>query len=452
MDYRENVLIKVYLKDEKKKITLNSIISIYENKFNNKINYDCYVDTISNLLLIKFYSEKLEYIPIDINIDPNIINNNFERIKYSWTNYILNNFSYEKESKLKLIWNNNHLNLPENPILIDNVSINEDQNPIIGSCVKSLNKLIGIVSYLTEYKIIITPIICIQKFIDYIYYDNNLFYLGIDLFPIKLNFSSELNKINYDYGIMIGNNFYDIKNKKNEKSTEKLTSNEFQIDLNIDFNLNLNSNSNSNSNYESNLKFLSRKNIICLVDNYKINSDGNLEINSLYSIPLKSYIWIFKNSKNNILNINLIQNNAINFDILEFKYNPIVIDDSYVKKKINIISTQIFLDKNYNDISGLSLCELKYIKYRNKYILELNEKILKILKPLAINNRIYYKIFNKIISQRYDKNSNKIILGIRINENNIPTIKNIAGYKNFQNIIDTLNDSFKIKNFIDKNI
>ena len=458
MDYRENILVKLYLNDKKYFITLNSVISVNEQKFNNKILYDCYIDNITNLLLIRFYSEKLEYIPIDLNININnniIISSEVIDIKYNWTDSNLDNLNYSKKSKLELLWNNSSLNLHHVPILTDTININEKLIPITGSSIISSDNLVGIVSYINNYKIIITPLISIKKFLD-IMINTNLFYLGIDLYPIKFNFNSELNKINYNYGIMIGNNFYDKKNIKSniiDDNIDDIIDDIIDDNINDNINItNITNKKNSNSNNKLNLKYLSRKNIICSVDNYKINSEGNLEINSEISIPFKSYIWLFKNSKNNLLNIELISNNIFNFDIIELKYKEVTINDDYIKKKINIINTQIYLDNNYNNISGITLCELKYIKYNNNYIVELNERILKILKPLAIDNRVYSKIFNKIISQRYNKNSNKIILGIKINKDNIPTIKDISGYKNFENLISTFNSKLKIKKFINKNM
>ena len=48
---------------------------------------------------------------------------------------------------------------------------------------------------------------------------------------------------------------------------------------------------------------LKKGNIICSIDDYKINSYGNIIIGESKTIPFKSYIWLFKNSINNTINL-----------------------------------------------------------------------------------------------------------------------------------------------------
>ena len=79
---------------------------------------------------------------------------------------------------------------------------------IISSAVLSSNGLVGMVSYISDKEIIITPITCIKRLSKYLE-GEFILSLGIDLFPIHFNFKSELNKNDYDNGLLIGNNFYD---------------------------------------------------------------------------------------------------------------------------------------------------------------------------------------------------------------------------------------------------
>ena len=54
MDYRENIEVNLYLNNENYIININSVISFQEIKYDPSKQYDCYIDSICNLLLIRF--------------------------------------------------------------------------------------------------------------------------------------------------------------------------------------------------------------------------------------------------------------------------------------------------------------------------------------------------------------------------------------------------------------
>ena len=531
IDYREDIIVKIYISHIVKSHRINSVVSFTEKDYNPSKQYDCYIDSINNLILIKFHCGELNYIEFDNSL--NIKSDLYEHkqnitLTYIWTNHDLENQKITRNSEIKFVWDNKYINLPEIPYILDIPNINKKFNPMTGSAVFNENNLIGMVSYINNTEIIITPLIIIKKIIKYLKGDNILF-LGLDLFPVNFNFKSELNKIGFENGLLIGNNYYDIykklkKNTKSEINNELTMSNvlkqnneqdqkqkqqdqkqdqkQDQDKKQIQFthkpesyqltNTNINNKLITNiaeelisnieetlKNYKTiekhtdseiypdiytfmklnidkrlceieNKKYLSRKNIICAIDNYKINSNGHIIISKNKTIPFKSYLWLFKSfiDKNNNLNLSIIPNNIYNINLIELNNKIISINDSYIKKKISIIEKNVFLNDKYNEISSFNSSEIKYIEYKNNIILELNEKILFMMKKLIMSNQyLYQDVFSKIFSSRYTHNSNKIIIGINFN-NEFPKLTIINNYKNFDLIIKKYKTKKELKRFI----
>ena len=81
MDYR-NFNAKIYFENKIQIIYINNVVSFTEKNYNSNQLYDCYIDSICNILLIEFISDELDYINIDDNID---INSDI-KFKYELTN------------------------------------------------------------------------------------------------------------------------------------------------------------------------------------------------------------------------------------------------------------------------------------------------------------------------------------------------------------------------------
>ena len=520
IDYKDDINVKIYItnnvdvdedvdedEDEDEDVDMDNNIECIELKLNNivifgtSINYqtNCYIDTINNLLLIKFNSSKLNYIQIDNNLDcENDLRFDIEKIKlkYVWVDENFNERTLNKFSKIINTWEDKYINLPPIPYMIDvkkqeNIECDSmsQTNPITGSAVYDFNdNLLGIVSYVNIGEIIITPLICIKKMNDYLK-EGKLLYLGLDIFPIKLDFKSGLNNVNYSNGLLVINNYYDDiieKKKKLEKKIRKLQNdndNNNNNNNNGDYTLNLeqineslnNSNivdinqENDNSvkcvdqkqlkniiilntlleqykliEYIECDKSLKKGNIICSIDNYKINSNGSIIINMVTNqktnktkfktIPFKSYIWLFKNSFNNRLILNNILPNNYRGDLTKIilKNNEILINDSHIKKQINLHQSNIILKSDYNLISSLGYNDLKYITYNSIKLIELNEKILEIIKKYISNNQLKYSlIIEKIFNNKYTYENKKILLILNF-EKKIPKIKFVSNnIKNF---------------------
>ena len=102
----------------------------------------------------------------------------------------------------------------------------------------------------------------------------------------------------------------------------------------------------------------------------------------------------------------------------------------------------IQIKTNYNSVSSLGLDKLKYITYNHNstsiQVVELNEKIMEIIKYFLISNvRIYKNIINYTFNNNYTKDKNKILLVFNFNNGKFPTIKIIS--KNIGNYDDILN-------------
>lgn len=451
MDYRSHIKIKLFINDNiGKEIYLNNIISFTENNYDiNKLHeYDCFIDSICSLILIKYKSDELEYIDIDDNINDNI--NDFKNniysnekilLNYYWTNNDFKQNLFSNETEINFIWDQKYCNLPSIPYIIDLMKNNNYTDlPIVGSSVYKNDKFIGIVSYSSFDEIVITPLISIKKLCGYM--KNNIIYcLGIDTMKISLNLNYS-NK-EYENGLIIYNNFYD-KLLRKKKTNNK--------------NINLN---NNNCTFSNNEMYFRQKNIICSIDNYLINQDGNIILNNTenITIPFKSYLWLFK-TNNDVLKLEYIPYH--NYDInMTYSNDFLSLDNMTInrkkikKKNLTIKKEEVILNENYyyNNISSITINELKYIKWKNIKILELNEKILYGLKQFVITNiNLYSTVFEKILNNICNFYGKKILLILYQNSENINEIKLINKINKFDELINNYKSHDELKKFIKSQI
>jgi len=482
MDYNKDVDIKIHIKNkfnnnECINLKLSNIVvfgssqeyndDIQQNKSQNQP--DCYIDLITNLLLIKLNSSKLNYYEIDnnINCDEALKYNEEEiKLKYIWFDENFELRRIYKSTKILNVWNDKYINLPPIPLMKDVINTdNNELSPITGSPVfDDDDNLLGIVSYINKGEIISTPMICIKKMFDYLLgYD--VLYLGINLKSIKLDFKSGLNDINYSYGLLIIDKYYNdlLSTKKNIRNIQKNDYENSDIENNHSYKI--------SSGYEN----LKKGNIICSIDNYKIDSNGNMIINIIdmnemndndnnddsisrekvkkyKKIPFKSYIWLFKNSRNNTINLINITSNNYRCDLTKINNinNELVLNDSCIKKKINLIETNISIKSNFKSISSLGLDKLKYITYNSIKLFELNEKIMEIIKKFLLENQFKYQfIISQIFNNKYTYEDKKMMLIFNFNDKRLPTIKFVSNdIINFEDLTKKYKTKKELKDFM----
>lgn len=435
IEYKNKIPINIYIENEKISLTLNSVIYFNNHNLNLLNKYDCYIDSHTNLLLIRFYHKKLQYININSDIDmrKEIFENTniFNKINYTWTDENLNIINYKHNTKLRFTWDSKFINLPPIPYLID--SIHDEILPYTGSGIFNDKQLVGMISYITNYEIFITPLISIKRFLKYLE-GEFILYLNIDTVPVYFDNKNNSNLINYDYGLIIENNYYNLLIKKNNC---KISDNNESIKYIF-----------SSPEEHKQIKYLCKKNIICSIDNFVIDIDGNLILDNNNYIPIKSYFWLFKSIKNNYLDLNIITNLKKNLNKIDINTECIKLDDKKLLKKIIITNIKININTYFNKLSKYKINELCFIKFKNMYIFELNERILFELKSLIISSDDYNYIIELLFKNKYVFNNDKIIMGIIFLKKSKPFITINNKHKSINQIINKYKNNKEINNFI----
>jgi hypothetical protein len=408
----DKIDITLTIEEKTKKIYLKKIICFFDEEYDPVEYYDCYIDTFLNLLFIR--------------LDDKFNINYYNLDDYDYLNYYL--LEYNKIdcgtdlNKITVLenyyWAKRFLVFPELPFLL---SVENNSNTECGTKVinKTDNKLIGIVNFTilnnnNNYDYFITPIFSI-------------------LFSLKMLFEKKYILFNLDYKI--------------EKITTNtsITDNYNCLKINETY-FNTYNTSDINGNIiEINNKIFDKNISISALDNMLFDENGM--ITYYKPIPIKSYIWFFKNiDEDNFLNM---------------KYD-----------KLKIINNKILKEKKetkiYNNTSiGINLSNFNYINYKNKYIFELNENLLLILKKYLVQDKLYHELITHIVKNRFKKD--KIILGIefysslkldKYNKDNIqinitndliqirPRIFIIKKYRNIQEIYNKYSTKDKLTSFM----
>jgi len=407
-NYYDDIKYKIkYVIDENINgtIIINKICSLHEfNSTNNLEEINCLYDEHLNIIFIKFYNDNIEYININ-NLMENIIINNKPNINFdylinsdlliTWTDYSLETKKIISTDN-KIIYDDNFINLPPILYLSSNIlqikELNDSRKldyPCSGASVFNMDGLfIGIVSHQNENEIIILPVNLIKHSLNYI--EKSIIY--------KFNF--ELTPIN----ILLRNNDDNIKicgfYKKN---TNQFT-----------------------------------KNIIISIDNYSIISENELLINN-QKIPINTYLWLLKEKpfvKIQSIQISNLENLIINND------NDTIIINNY-RDNLRYYNSNIKLSDNI----VLSVSKLNYIKYNNLLLVELNEKIMQILKILITDTDIYDYFYDSVIKNLYLKKKIIILIDDKLNIKIIKKIKNRTIY-NIETVIKYFKNKTKLKKYI----
>lgn len=379
-----DIILKKYLNLLDIKEKGDEFISLYDSY------YDSYYDEHTNLLFIKFQDICIKYFDIeDINIERLLYNNLInENIYIKFIDHTINSKVINDKISSNYKFNNKYFSLPPVPYL----SIDTDKQPFKGSqIVDENNNLIGIVNNLINNKIIITPLLNIVRSLKY-FEGNIIKALFFDYKVIKTQISNlDISKIKNDNVLLITN----FRGYKSDKKYKK-------------------------SGYG---KIFQINNIIYSINDNYFDNEGNIVLNGL-NIPIYTYLWLLMLKK---ADIKFIPNSKLNN--VNFEEENIILNDSNFNnlclktKELNLIK----LDK----INSIRISKLNYLNTDNIYIIELNEKILSIIKNYMIQNKQFHSVLDKIYDNRYS--SKNILLYLRIKKNK-HVIEIINEYKSIHSL------------------
>jgi hypothetical protein len=158
---------------------------------------------------------------------------------------------------------------------------------------------------------------------------------------------------------------------------------------------------------------------ITSIDEHLIADDGNIIYND-NNIPLNTYIWLNMYNKINISYLKYVNDELVN-----------------KIKKIHL--------KKWDKISNISLSKLNYYNTKNIFIFELNEKLLSIIINYLAEHTVYRNVLNKIYDNRFSIKRKKILLFMKLKNNNNHHFEIIEDYTSIADINEKLN----ISNFLE---
>ena len=182
-------------------------------------------------------------------------------------------------------------------------------------------------------------------------------------------------------------------------------------------------------------------NLILSIDEYPVSLTGDLLINERL-IPVSTYLWLFKNedtikikgiSSNNLTNIRINnENELMSIDCREIE-------------NIRFNHYNMKLSCELDDV--LPVSKLNFIKYNNKYLIELSEKIMQILKILIVSTDNYDKLYDYINQNLFSDKKIVVLIDDNVNIKIIENIKNTT-VNNLNSIIKYYKKESTLKNYI----
>lgn len=385
-------------------ILIDKVCSLHELYLINGIeDINCLYDEHLNIMFVKFQDVRIEYIDISNYEFKNFEEYEKDNLLFSW----INNFFEKKtivSSNNKIIYENKFLNLPSIPYIISNSDMIGDlinhsmiNYPCTGAAVfNDVGDFLGIASYINDKEIVTTPVNLIKRSLNYM--DGHpLYKFNYELFPIKIILKNALGVDITEYGL------YYVKKEKNE--SEEI------------------------------------HNIILSIDEHPVSVEGELLINN-YSVPVSTYLWLFKNEKN--VKIKVISPNSFKNARINNEREVMWIDCRFTE---NLRFNHYNMKLSSNSSDALSVSKLNFVKYNKKYLIEINEKIMQILKIIIMTTDKFDELYDYINENKFI--GKKIVVMIDDNAN----IKIIQKIKNtVVNNLDTIIKHYKTENALKKYI
>ena len=369
-------------KDDVLTIPINNVISVHDIKSKvNPKNGDCYYDEHLNIMFIKFQDVRIEYIDITgynfEGFDKFDKLNNTD-VSFTWLNNLFEKkILLSSKTNNKIIFKDDFINLPQIPLLVSETSkifaesdeIKTIDYPPTGSIVlDETGNLIGMVCYSNKKNIVSIPLFVLKRALEYLNF-NSITKINLELLPIKIYLRGDNSKNTLKYGLFYGTS---TKKKKDE-----LIDNSY--------------------------------NIIVVIDDLLINSKGHLILETI-NIPLSAYLWLFK--KNNKIKIKSINSKIIkNIKICIFEDNASI--DCREVEELIFNKHELKLNTSLNNC--LSVSSLNFIKCGGKIMLELNEKIMQMLRPIIQMTDTLDHLYDHVINKKYSSDKVILIIDDRLN-------------------------------------
>lgn len=391
-----------YIVDEEinGEITINNVYCVHEiySKIIPKEG-DCYYDEHLNIMFIKFQDIRIEYIDIN-NSDLELYNINNNNINFIWLDNSLKKNIYSTKIS-EIFFENKFISLPKVPLILSNIQQNElnVELPMTGTkVVDDKNNFIGMVSYSNSKNIVIIPVVVLFRFFDYINY-NPICVFNDDLILTKIVFGDERE---HKYGL-----YY-----KSEKS-------------------------------KKNVGHYYEEKIILKIDYKTIDKKGMIVMDK-YCVPSSTYMWLFsKRNKINVQGLYIKDKSTFRLQKNDNTYLLLFHDID----KVKYINYYIKLKSFHNNT--LSSSKLNFVKYKKKYMLEVNEKIMQILKIIFNTTDDYDYFYDYIIKNKISKNKIIVIINDRLEIKIINKIKD-KKVKDINTIVKHFQNKNLLSNFIDK--
>jgi hypothetical protein len=187
--------------------------------------------------------------------------------------------------------------------------------------------------------------------------------------------------------------------------------------------------------------FLNKYCIVILIDGFTISSSGNLLLEDV-EIPLFTYFWLLKSSdklKVKIINNRIIDNCRIS------KYDNNMQIDCDNREPLIYKQYEVNLTNHIN--CALSVSNLNFIKYKNKIMLEMNEKIIQYLKPVMQNTDNLDFLCDYIDDKKMQNDKIIVIIDNRLNIKIVNKIKNTK-CKNINDVLKSFKSQKEVGIFI----
>lgn len=385
-------------------IFIKKVYSLHEIFLNNCMeDIDCLYDEHLNIMFIKFKDIRIKYIDINDQKIENFFKIKNNNIIFSWINNLLETKTI-LSSDNQIIVEDKFLNLPSIPYIVSDPNMIDElvNSPILnypctGAAVfNDVGDFIGIVSYVNKKQIVSISVNLIKRSLRYM--DQKVLYkFNYKLVPIKISLKNALGTD------IIENALYYSKIEKKECKEIH--------------------------------------NVILSIDEYPISETGELLINNNL-VPLSTYLWLFKNDdivKIKAITRNILKNIRINNKIEELTIDCRDIDNfrfSYYNMKLSS-----------NAKCALYVSKLNFIKYNKKILIEINEKLMQILKILIIETNNFDELYDYVNENLF---SNKKIVVLIDNNINIKIIKKIKNtvVNNLDSIIKYYKNQTTLKKYI----